>query len=81
MSTVTVPETSGVIVAVCRSRGSPPAVASPDTAPPESSGSYRAFGGRLQGCPPAGRPPAPLAVRLSCSNGASRPDRGDGGGL
>ena len=51
MSTVTVPETSGVIVAVCRSRGSPPAAASPDTAPPESSGSYRAFGGRLQGCP------------------------------
>ena len=43
MSTVTVPETSGVIVAVCRSRGSPPAAASPDTAPPESSGSYRAF--------------------------------------
>ena len=32
-------------------RGSPPAAASPDTAPPESSGSYRAFGGRLQGCP------------------------------
>ena len=59
MSTVTVPETSGVIVAVCRSRGSPPAAASPDTAPPESSGSYRAFGGRLQGCPPRGVRPIP----------------------
>ena len=36
-------------------------------------GGYRASGGGLQGCPlrgPAGRPPAPLAVRLSCSNGS-----------
>ena len=29
----------------------PPAAASPAPAPPESSGSYRASGGRLQGCP------------------------------
>ena len=28
------------------------------------------IGGGLQGLPPAGRPPAPLAVRLSCSNGS-----------
>ena len=27
-------------------------------------------GGRTPGLPPAGRPPAPLAVRLSCSNGS-----------
>ena len=26
--------------------------------------------GRTPGLPPAGRPPAPLAVRLSCSNGS-----------
>ena len=39
-------------------------------AEPESSGSYRAFGGRLQGCPLAGRPSPPLAVGLSCSNGS-----------
>ncbi len=37
-------------------------------APRESSGSYRAYGGGLQGCP-APRPPATAAVRLSCSNG------------
>ena len=33
---------------------------------------YQAAGGGLQGCPPAGRPSAPQAVRLSCSNGSLR---------
>ena len=81
MSTVTVPETSGVIVAVCRSRGSPPAAASPDTAPPESSGSYRAFGGRLQGCPRrvwhfiAGSPSGAGDAELAGADGAACPDR------
>ena len=39
-------------------------------------GSYRASVGGLQGCPPRGVRPAPLAVRLSCSNGSpiSAPD-------
>ena len=40
----------------------PPAAASPAPAPPESSGSYRAFGGRLQGCPLRASPPTPLVV-------------------
>ena len=38
--------------------------------PPRSGESSDSYRGGLQGLPPAGRPPAPLAVRLSCSNGS-----------
>ena len=53
----------------------PAAGAGPTPAPPESSGSYRASGGGLQGCPLRGVRPRRLAVRVSCSNGLRRTRR------
>ena len=59
----------------------PPAAASPAPAPPESSGSYRASGGRLQGCPRrvwhfiAGSPSGAGDAELAGADGAACPDR------
>ena len=55
------------------SRFPPPAAASPAPAPPESSGSYRAFGGRLQGCPPRGV--RPRRWRCGCRARTARRSR------
>ena len=43
--------------------------------PPESVGQVPGVRGQTPGLPPAGRPAAPLAVRLSCSNGSLRSRR------
>ena len=49
--------------------------ARPANAPPESSGSYRAPGGGLQGCPLRGVRPRRWRMRVSCSNGLRRTRR------
>ena len=52
-------------------QGISPAAGWPAPAPPESSGSYRASGGGLQGCPPRGV--RPRRWRCGCRARTARP--------